>query len=303
MPDRWRRLIASLDAWIGRRWATRIARRTVTGFARHEGPLIAGSMAYFAMLALFQVMVLGVVLFSLLIGEGDARRILVERLEATLPLQPGITGAVIDSLVEARGGITLISVAILVWGGMGLFSAINLGIGRAFAGAAPRPFWLDKLIALALLVVVAVLALAAVVIGFVAGIAARAAETLPGGQRGGELLLNLTGLLVPIVLVLAALVVLYRVVPTRPVGWRHVLLGGTVATVLWTALRIGFTFYATELARYETAFGPISTAVTLLVFLYFASAVALLGAEVARASLLEQEEAEAAAPERTGRTV
>jgi membrane protein len=297
MAERWRRLVAALDAWIGRRLATRIARRTVTGFARHEGPLIAGSMAYNSLLALFQVVVLGVVGFSLLIGEGDARRILVERLEGALPLQPGIIGAVIDSLVEARGGITVISVVILVWGGMGLFSALSLGIGRAFAGAAPRPFWLDKLVALLMLGTVALLALAAVVIGFVAGLAAKAAAALPGGERGGQLLLDLVGLLLPIVLVFAALLVLYRVVPTHRVAWRHLLLGATVATVLWTALRVGFTFYATELARYETAFGPISTAITLLVFLYFAGAVVLLGAEVARASALEEEQADAVAPD------
>jgi len=44
-------------------------------------------------------------------------------------------------------------------------------------------------------------------------------------------------------------------------------------------------------AHYESAFGPISTAITLLVFLYFAGVVVLLGAEVARASLVDDEEA------------
>lgn len=303
MVDRWHRFIAVLDAVVGRWRTTRIARRTVTGFARHEGPLIAGSMAYFAMLALFQVVVLGVVGFSILIGEGDARRILVERLEEALPLQPGIIGDIMDSLVEARGGITLVSVAILGWGAVGLFDAITLGIGRAFAGATPRPFWLDKLIALALMAAVAVLALAAVTIGFVARIAARLAERLPGGERGGELLVDMVGLVLPILLVLAALLVLYRVVPNRPVAMRHVWLGAVVATVMWTALRIGFTWYATDVARYESAFGPISAAVTLLVFLYFAGATVLLGAEAARASLLDEEELAPDRDEQRGSTV
>lgn len=289
MADRLHRYIASVEAWIGRRRVTRIAHRTITGFARHEGPMIAGSMAYFAMLALFQVLVLGVVLFSSLIGEGDARRILIAQLEEVLPLQPGIVEAVIDSVVEARGGITIVSVAILLWGAIGLFGAITLGVGRAFAGAAQRPFWLDKLITLLLMASVAVLALAAVVIGFVASIAARAAGNIPGGAQGGEVLVDLVGVLLPMLLVFAALLVLYRIVPTRPVGWRHLLLGASVATVLWTALRLGFTWYATEVVRYETAFGPISTGVTLLVFLYFAGALVLIGAEVAWASLLDEE--------------
>jgi uncharacterized BrkB/YihY/UPF0761 family membrane protein len=43
-------------------------------------------------------------------------------------------------------------------------------------------------------------------------------------------------------------------------------------------------------ARYESVFGPISTVITLLVFLYFASVVVLLGAEIARANVLEDDD-------------
>ena len=38
-----------------------------------------------------------------------------------------------------------------------------------------------------------------------------------------------------------------------------------------------------------SAFGPLSTGITLLVFLYFASVIVLLGAEFARASALDHE--------------
>jgi len=79
--------------------------------------------------------------------------------------------------------------------------------------------------------------------------------------------------------------------PNRPVTYREVWPGALVAALLWTVLRIGFTWYATSVARYDTAFGPISAAVSLLVFLYFASLVVLFGAEVARANVLETEAA------------
>ena len=49
----------------------------------------------------------------------------------------------------------------------------------------------------------------------------------------------------------------------------------------------GFTYYTTNIANYDTAFGPISATISLLVFLYFASVIVLLGAEVARANVLE----------------
>ena len=291
MVERWERLLRALDRWSGRRRSTRIARRAIVGFANHQGPEVASGMAYFAILSIFQLIVLGSVVFSFVIGEGEARRIVIGRLEAALPLQPGTIGAVVDSIISSRGGLTLVSLAILAWGALGFFGALTTGVGRAFATSTRRPFWQDKLISLTLLVGAGVVALFAVGIGLGTGIAARMASSLPGWGNGGRLALDLVGLLIPILLVLIALLVVYRVVPNRRVSFRQVWPGALVATILFTLLRVAFTWYATDVARYESVFGPISTVITLLVFLYFASMVVLLGAEIARANVLEDDEA------------
>ena len=68
--------------------------------------------------------------------------------------------------------------------------------------------------------------------------------------------------------------------------------------MLWTALRFGFTWYATSIANYDSAFGPLSTGITLIVFLYFASVIVLLGAEFARARTLDDEIGRSSAPTR-----
>jgi chromate transport protein ChrA len=108
---------------------------------------------------------------------------------------------------------------------------------------------------------------------------------VPGG--GGAL--AAIGLVVPAILIFVAFAAIYRIVPNRHVSLREVLPGALVAALLWTVLRFGFTYYATQVAHYDSAFGPISTGVTLLVFLYFASVIVLLGAEVSRASVVEDE--------------
>jgi len=301
MIERFERLLQAADRWLERRRATRVARRAIVGFADHQGVEVAGSMAYFAVLSLFQVIVLGVIVFSLLIGEGEARRIFIGRLEAALPLQPGTVSDVVDSIIASRGGITAVSIAILAWGALGFFAAMSTGIGRAFAASTRRPFWQDKLIHLLLLVGVGLLALVAIGIGLGAGIAGRLATGLPGGGAGGRLALDLVVLLLPILLVLVALLVVYQVVPNRRVTLRQAWPGALIATIGFTILRIGFTWYATEVARYESFFGPISTVITLLVFLHVSSAAVLLGAEIARANVLE-DEAPAARGRRGGTT-
>ena len=290
MAERWKRILEAVDAWAAQRRSTRIARRALAGFALHDGGDVASSMAYFAILSLFQVVVLGVIVFSLLVGEGEARRLVIGRLEGALPLEPGTVSAIAESIIESRGGATIISVLILAWGAIGFFGSLSTGVGRAFVTTTRRPFWQDKLIGLLLMGGAGLLVLGSIGIGLAEGIATRLASQIPGGGQSGELLVRLFGLLLPIVLVLVALLVIYRVVPNRIVTFRQVLPGAIVAALLFTVLRSGFTWYATDVARYESFFGPISTVISLLVFLHLASMVILLGAEIARANVLEEEE-------------
>ncbi|MGZ6213859.1 MAG: YihY/virulence factor BrkB family protein [Candidatus Limnocylindria bacterium] len=290
MVERWKRLLAAADQLAARRRSTRIARRALAGFGLHDGSDVASGMAYFAILSLFQVVVLGVIVFSFIVGEGEARRIVIGHLESALPLEPGTVSSIVDGIIESRGGVTIISAALLAWSAVGFFGALSTGVGRAFATTTRRPFWQDKLIGLLLLGGAGLLTLGSIGIGLAESIAARLTTRIPGAGRSGQLLFDLIGLLLPILLVLVALLVIYRVVPNRRVTFRQVLPGAIVAALLFTALRSGFTWYATDVARYESFFGPISTVISLLVFLHFASMVVLLGAEIARANVLEDDE-------------
>jgi membrane protein len=289
MIDRAKHLVADLDAWSMRHRLARISRRAIGGFLAHESLQYAGSMAYFGVLSIFQLLVLGVVIGSFLLGEGEAREFVVAQVAAGSPLDPELVGGVIDAVTESRGSMTIIGIAFLAWSALGVFSALSGGIGRAFDNAPPRPFLKDKLIGIILMGLTGALAVGSLVIGLVTGVIQEAAADLVATLPGGGTAIWLIGLVVPILLIFLAFWVIYRIVPNRPVTWRGVLPGAVVAALLWTVLRFGFTYYATSVANYDSAFGPLSTGVTLLVFLYFASVIVLLGAEFARASALEDE--------------
>lgn len=289
MVDRLKGLLADLDGWSLQHRFPRITRRAVAGFMRHEALQYAGSMAYFAVLSLFQLFVLAIVVGSFFLGQGEARDFVIEQVQAGSPLRGDTIAGVIDAAIESRGSIGVIGFAFLLWSALGIFSALSNGISRAFENAPPRPFVKDKLIGLMLMGITGLLALASLVIGIVTGILQRAATDVLGDIPGGGTAVWLIGLLVPLFLIFLAFWIIYKVVPNRPVGWGEVLPGAVVAALLWTLLRFGFTWYATSVANYDSAFGPISTGITLLVFLYFASVIILLGAEFARASAVDDE--------------
>jgi membrane protein len=287
MVDRLKRIVHGADAWLIRHRWTRIGRRAVAGFLEHESLQNAGSMAYFSILSVFQLLVLGVVVMSFFLGEGEARRFVIEQVEAGTPMDPDTIAAIIDGVIASRGGIGLVSGAFLLWGALGVFSALNRGISSAFVSTQPRGFVQDKLVGLAVMAVTGLLGVASIVIGIVTGIIQAAADDVLVSVPGGGLALGAIGFVTPIVLIFVAFLAIYRLVPNRKVTLAEVWPGAVVATVLWTALRFGFTWYTTNVANYDSAFGPISAAISLLVFLYFASVIVLLGAEVARASVLD----------------
>jgi membrane protein len=287
MVDRLKQLVHDADAWLIRHRWTRLTRTAISGFLEHESLSNAGSMAYFSILSVFQLLVLGVVVLSLFLGEGAAREFVIEQLEAGTPLDTETIASVIDGVIESRGGIGLVSGAFLLWGALGLFGALSQGISRAFVTAERRGFLQDKLVGLALMALTGVLGVASVAIGIATGILQGATAEVLDRVPGGSTAVSLVGFVTPILLIFVAFLAIYRIVPNRPVSLGEVWPGAVVATVLWTVLRFGFTWYTTEVANYESAFGPISAAISLLVFLYFASVIVLLGAEVARAGVLD----------------
>jgi membrane protein len=289
MIDRVKRLLARLDRWSLSHRTTRVSRRAIGGFMAHDALQFAGSMAYFAVLSIFQLVVLAIVVGSFIVGEGAARDVVLDQVEAGTPLDRETAAEIIEAVIASRGAITIISFAFLLWSALGVFRALSTGVGRAFEAAEPRAFWMDKLLGLFLMAITGVLVLTSLAVGLIAGVLQGIAAGTVGDERIADPLIGLIGFAVPLLLIFVAFWVIYRVVPNRPVRFAEVWPGALVATVLWTLLRLGFTWYATSLANYESAFGPISTAITLLVFLYFASVIVLVGAEFARASVIDDE--------------
>jgi membrane protein len=52
--------------------------------------------------------------------------------------------------------------------------------------------------------------------------------------------------------------------------------------VCWELLKVGFAFYLTQVASYQSIYGGITTLVVVVVWFYYLSIVFVLGAEVAQ---------------------
>ncbi len=89
--------------------------------------------------------------------------------------------------------------------------------------------------------------------------------------------------LVPIILMSMAFALLYFTVPNRYVPFRHALIGGVFAGVIFELMKRVFTFYITSFPTYTLVYGAFAVFPIFLLWLYFSWLVILVGAVIAAA--------------------
>ncbi len=92
----------------------------------------------------------------------------------------------------------------------------------------------------------------------------------------------------------------YRYLPARRIRWRPAVIAASFAAVGHELLKGGFSWYATEVADYGSAFGNLATVALLIFWIYYGSLVFILGGEFAQVSTMRKASRVAVARFRTG---
>ena len=82
-------------------------------------------------------------------------------------------------------------------------------------------------------------------------------------------------------LVTAILAALYRFGPSRErARWRWVSAGSVLATVVWFAVSLGFSWYVESFGRYNETYGSLGAVIGFMTWIWISAAVVLLGGEL-----------------------
>jgi membrane protein len=244
-------------------------------------PLMAAGVAFWLFLSLFPSVIALITVYGLVTDPQEAAR-QVEQVASALPESARATLTdQVESVTGAQSGtLTFSLVASLLaalWtastGTMNLIKATNI----AYDEDEQRGFL--KLRAIALVTTLVVIVFVAVSIALVVvapvvleqvglGVVATVASQV---LRWAALVL-LVGL---------GLALLYRYAPNRDAPMvRWVSVGATVATVIWIAASVGFSYYVSNFGSYNETYGALAGVIVLLLWLYLTSFIVLLGAEI-----------------------
>jgi len=244
-------------------------------------PLLAGGVAFFGFLALFPGLIATVLIYGLVMDPATVQE-QVASLGDALPSQArDLLTEQLQTLTStsssALGIGVVISVVLALWSASGGIGNLITAINTAYDEEENRGFIKRKLLALGLTLASIVFLL--VVITLVAVAPAVLDSLVSSGPI--RWLLEAVRWALLVVLIMAALAVLYRSSPDRDAPkMRWVSIGAAVATLLWIAASVGFSIYVDNFFSYGKTYGALAGVVVLLLWLWISAYAVLLGAEI-----------------------
>jgi membrane protein len=268
----------------------RLLRRTWLSWRHNEGSLTAASMAYYAVLSFFPLMMLLIAAFGFVLqyssGAQDARQELLRLLaESTSPVLEKHVESALNAIQENAliGGP--LGLVVLLVAAIGIFTQLDIAMNRIWETAprrgrtflrAIRDALFHRVRAFLILLVLGLL----ISIAFVADTVASAARPWVASFYGGNLLWSSSHMAASLVVNGVLLTLIYKLLPRTHVNWIAALRGGVLASLLWEISRqiLGMII----LGKKYTAYGVVGSLMALMLWIYIASCIFFFAAEYVR---------------------
>ncbi|MFM1891653.1 MAG: hypothetical protein RLZ44_730 [Pseudomonadota bacterium] len=257
--------------------------RVLRGFRRNQGLLLSGAVAYYGLLSIVPLLILLLVGLSHFMAEDALLASVRTHLEFILPVSAEALTGQIAAFLEYRNVIGWVGTAVLIFFATMAFTVLENAMSVIFfhrVDVHRRHFLISALIPF---VFIALLGAGMVVVTLVSGaLQGLDAEqvTLFGTtwalQGASGVALYLLGVLGLILLMTS----LYLVLPVGRIAFRHALIGGITAAILWEIVRHILVWYFTSLSLVNLVYGSLATAIAVLLSFEFAALILLFGAQV-----------------------
>ena len=252
-------------------------------FRRNQGFLLAGAVAYYTLLSIVPLSILGLIALSYFIEKGVLFHTLSTYIEMIVPGYGTTLTEQAGIFIEHDKSVgAFVFLAMLFFSSIA-FSVLESAMSVIFAHRYRDPHRHFLLSAIIPYVYIFLIGLGMLLVSFIAG----AIET-----HGGRPLvvfgwgLSLEGpfffalYLLGIFGEVLLLTSFYLVMPLMRITFRHALFGGMIATVLWEITRRVLVWYYSVVSSVNVIYGSFATSVVALISMEAIAVIILLGAQV-----------------------
>jgi membrane protein len=244
---------------------------------------LGAQTAYFFFFSIFPIVLFLAPMLSLVGDKRQTLGVMLGHLAGTVPPEAmALVRNVLDQVVFSPNapGIMSIGALLAAWAGSNIFGALMTALNTAYDVDETRPWWKQKLIALASVVgagIIFVLATAVLLAG--EDIVGTVADRLGIGAAG-----RTAWTIVQFPIAIAMLVFLawavFIVLPNVKQNRRQAVVGAVVTTFLWIIVTLAFRFYVQHFGSYNKTYGTIGGVIVLLTWMYLSMLTVLIGGEL-----------------------
>lgn len=257
--------------------------RVVSQFRKNQGLLLAGAVAYYAMLSLTPLLILSLMLMSHLFAEDRVLAVLADYLEFVMP---GQSPALVDGLrafLDHRAAMSTVLLITMLFFSSLAFTALENAMSVIFfhrVRIKRRHFMISAVLPYVFLLFLTTgLIVVTVASGLLQAVGTRN-FTLFGVAHSLDLVSRSTLYLLGVAGEILLLSAIYLVMPVGRLSLRHALIGGAVAALLWEVTRHGLGWYYMTVSQIQVVYGTFATSVGVLLSAEFGALVLLAGAQV-----------------------
>jgi len=252
-------------------------------FRANQGLLLAGAVAYYALLSIVPLLILMLIGLSQLVDPVELLETVERYLEWLLPGQSHALVTELARFLNNRGVIGWVLAITMVFFSSLAFTVLENAMSVIFihrVAIRRRHFLVSAILPYCYILVLSVgLLIVTVVAGGLQTIGERHLEVLGHdwslGRLSGWLLYGL-GFLGEILLLTS----IYLVMPVGRLSVRHALVGAVFAAVLWEISRHVLVWYFSTLSQVGKVYGSLTTAIVVLLSLEIAATLLLFGAQI-----------------------
>ena len=257
--------------------------QTLKAFRANQGLLLAGAVAYYALLSIVPLLILIVIVLSHVIEPADLLATIGRYLAWLLPGQSQALVGELNKFVAHREFIGWVLLATMLFFSSLAFTVLENAMSVIFlhrVAVRRRHFAVSALLPYAYILALGIgLLLVTLVAG---GLQAMGDESFDLFGREWSLR-GLSGVMLYLLGFVGEVFVLtsvYLVMPVGRLALRHALLGAITAAALWELSRHLLVWYFSTLSQVSVVYGSLTTAIVVLLSLEVAAALLLFGAQV-----------------------
>jgi membrane protein len=257
--------------------------RTLRSFSKNQGILLAGAVAYYALLSVLPLLILSVIALSRFVDQAVLLNTVGRYLEWLVPSQSKAVLIDVSSFLAHRVSNGAVLLATMIFFSSLAFSVLEKAISVIFPHRGivkKRHFIVSAILPYCFVLFLCIAMLGVTLASVILQAMAKESIYLFGHDlslRGvSGMLLYVLGFCVETLL----LTVLYLVLPVGRVRLQHAFIGGFIATSLWEVIRRILFWYFSTLSKASIVYGSLTTAVVALFSMEIAALLLLLGAQV-----------------------